>query len=156
MSVSPNAATAPICRPEPNGLRQDMPDLPLHARGHYDDQRNTLFLNFEGLEVKSSATIEAIRELVHRICDPLGHKVHAVVNYQGFVIDGDLEEPYAQMVHDLVERFYLGVTRFTSGAFIRTKVHSGSEVSGLVGELRALRDDASAPTETNRKQGDTT
>jgi propionate CoA-transferase len=48
--------------------------------------------------------------------------VQAVVNYEGFVLDRDLEDRYAEMVRACVERFYSSVTRFTTSAFMRAKL----------------------------------
>jgi len=59
---------------------------------------------------------------VRAICEPLGHKVYAIVNYEGFELDRDVEDAYVEMVKDCVERYYLGVTRFTTSAFMRAKL----------------------------------
>ena len=37
---------------------------------------------------------------------PLGHKVHAIVNYENFQIFPDIVDEYSAMVSDLVDRFY--------------------------------------------------
>ena len=111
-----------IFRPEPMGLRHDILRLPLDARFQYDPGQNILFLNFEQLEVATADTVEAIRDRVRAICEPLGHKVYTIVNYEGFVLDRSVEDAYAEMVKDVVERFYLGVTRFTTSTFMRAKL----------------------------------
>ena len=108
--------------PAPMGLRADILRLPLEARFRYDAQQNILFLNFEKLEVKSRETVEAIRERVRATCEPLGHKVYGIVNYEGFVLDREVEDAYLEMVKDVVERYYIGVTRFTTSAFMRAKL----------------------------------
>jgi propionate CoA-transferase len=111
-----------IFRPEPMGLRQDLLRLPFDARFKYDDEQNILFLNFEQLEVRTPVAVDAIGGKVRAICEPLGHKVYAIVNYEGFVLDRDVEDAYAAMVQAVVERYYLGVTRFTTSAFMRAKL----------------------------------
>ncbi len=111
-----------IFRPDPMGLRHDILRLPLDARFQYDPGQNILFLNFEQLEVATADTVEAIRDRVRAICAPLGHKVYTIVNYEGFVLDRSVEDAYAEMVKDVVERFYLGVTRFTTSTFMRAKL----------------------------------
>lgn len=111
-----------IFRPEPMGLRADVLRLPLEARLNYDEEKNILFLNFEQLEVKRQEDVEAIRKAVIGICEPLGHKVYTVVNYEGFVLDRDVEDAYVQMISEVVARYYIGVTRFTTSAFMRTKL----------------------------------
>jgi len=64
----------------------------------------------------------AIARQVRTLCEPLGHRAHAVVNYEGFVLDRDLEDPFAEMVSETVRRWYSGVTRFTTRAFMRAKL----------------------------------
>src|SRR5437667_12414987 len=66
--------------------------------------------------------VEAIRSKVAEICEPLGHKVYAFVNYEGFVLERDVEDAYVEMVENVVERYYLGVTRFTTSSFMRAKL----------------------------------
>ena len=111
-----------IFRLEPMGLRDDLLRLPFDARFRYEPEQNILFLNFEQLELKSIDSVEAIRARVRAICEPLGHKVYGIVNYEGFVLDRDVEDAYVEMVKDVVERYYLGVTRFTTSAFMRAKL----------------------------------
>ncbi|WP_454751957.1 acyl CoA:acetate/3-ketoacid CoA transferase [Cupriavidus necator] len=111
-----------IFRPEPMGLRADVLRLPLEARFNYDEEKNILFLNFEQLEVKRQEDVEAIRTEVIRICEPLGHRVYTVVNYEGFVLDRSVEDAYVEMISDMVARYYIGVTRFTTSAFMRAKL----------------------------------
>ena len=65
--------------------------------------------------------VEAIRSKVAEICEPLGHKVYAIVNYEGFVLERDVEDAYVEMVKDVVERYYLGVTRFTTSSFMSAR-----------------------------------
>ncbi|WER48804.1 acyl CoA:acetate/3-ketoacid CoA transferase [Cupriavidus sp. WKF15] len=119
---SPALMDARIFSPEPMGLRADVLRLPLAARVNYDDEKNILFLNFEQLEVKRAEDIAAIRAQVCRVCEPLGHKVYAVVNYEGFVLDRSVEDAYVEMIAEMVRRFYIGVTRFTTSGFMRAKL----------------------------------
>ena len=56
------------------------------------------------------------------ICEPLGHRVNAVVNYEGIFIDREIEDAWAQSVSDIVSHFHSGVTRYTTGAFLRSKL----------------------------------
>jgi len=52
----------------------------------------------------------------------LGKKVFAIVNYDNFSILPELVDEYTDMVKGLVERFYSGVTRYTTSAFLRMKL----------------------------------
>jgi propionate CoA-transferase len=111
-----------IFRDAPMGLRAALLALPLAARFKYDVEKNILFLNFEKLEVETLADVERIRENVERLCEPLGNKVYAIVNYDDFTLQRDVEDAYLEMVQDVVKRFYLGVTRYTTSSFMRAKL----------------------------------
>ncbi len=72
-----------IFRSEPMGLREEILRLPFEVRFNYDDEHNILFLNLSELQVKTQAIIERYKEMIRSIVEPLGHKVYAVVNYDG-------------------------------------------------------------------------
>lgn len=120
--VSPNLKRmdARIFRRGPMGLRNDILYLPLEQRLTYNEKKNVFFVNFEGFEVRNVADIEAIRDQVEAILKPLDKKVPAVVNYDNFSITPELLDSYVDMVHDLTERYYSRVTRYTSSAFMRS------------------------------------
>ena len=106
----------------PMGLRERLVSLPFNARFVYDAAKNTLFINFERFEVKSLATVEAVERKVQALCEPIGRRVHTIVNYEGCELDREVEDAWAQMVSQLVERYYASVTRFTTSAFLRAKL----------------------------------
>ncbi len=118
----PVAMDAKIFRTEPIELRHQLLDPDLPRRVHYDAARDTLFLNFQHLQVRSPADIDAIRDAVSAQCQAIGHRVDAVVNYDGFQITSGLEDAYAAMAHEMHQRWYVNVTRYASGAFKRMKV----------------------------------
>jgi propionate CoA-transferase len=59
---------------------------------------------------------------VERTLAPLGRKVYVIVNYDNFSILPDVIDEYSAMVKGLVDRFYSGVTRYTTSGFLRTKL----------------------------------
>ncbi len=107
---------------EPMGLREQLLHLPLDARLLFDAQRETLFLNFEKMRIDSPAQIDEILEHVRRICEPLGRKIFAVVNYDGFELAPSLADDYARMVRTVVDRYYHKVTRYSTSSFMRAKL----------------------------------
>ena len=106
----------------PMRLRNDLVRLPLDDRLAYDPDQNVFFLNFERLAVRSRADIEEINRHVRAKLEPLGRKVFAIVNYDDFEINPELMDEYAEMVREVMERHYLGVTRYTTSAFLRLKL----------------------------------
>ena len=111
-----------IFLPERMRLREDLLLLPLEERFVYDRKQNLFFINFERLTVKSLEDVERIRALVAEHLSPLGHKVHAIVNYDNFTILPDVLDAYSDMVKDLTTRFYSGATRYTTSGFLRAKL----------------------------------
>ncbi|MES2933857.1 MAG: acyl CoA:acetate/3-ketoacid CoA transferase [Pseudomonadota bacterium] len=111
---------ARIFLPLAMGLRDDLLHLHLEQRLRYDPNRDLFFINLEGVDIKSADDIEQLRAAVEASLAPLGRKVPAVVNYDNFSIAPDLMDDYIEMVHGLTERFYSGVTRYTTSAFMRS------------------------------------
>jgi propionate CoA-transferase len=111
-----------IFRDEPMGLRKALLSLPLESRFTFDPQQNLLFINFEGHTVKTLDDVEAIRKEVERHALPLNRRIYAIVNYDNFTIFPDVLDAYSDMVRDLMDRFYLGVTRYTTSGFLRMKL----------------------------------
>ncbi len=114
---------ARIFRPEPMGLAKDFAGYAdLGPRIGYDAQRDILFLNFEGLRVRSEQDIAQIRAAVEQRCRAIGHRVNVIVNYDSFHIDDALLDSYARMVHAMEAAYYIKVTRYTTSAFLRMKL----------------------------------
>jgi propionate CoA-transferase len=131
----PRLMDARIFLPGPMGLREDLLRLPIEQRLHYEASTNTLFLNFEDLEVTSTASIKEYTDRIRAICEPLGHKVYAVINYDGFRIDQSLEDAYLEAVSEMTARYYHEVTRFTTNAFEKAKLGQTLERAGIVPHL---------------------
>ena len=111
-----------IFRPEQMDLKGMMLNLDLSDRLAYDAERNTLFLNFEGVHIRRAADIEAIKAAVIERCKVIGRRVAVVVNYDGFQLDQDLADSYADTVRNLEDQYYTRVSRYTTSAFMRVKL----------------------------------
>ncbi len=122
ISSSLQEMDARIFQPGPMNLKADLLEVPITERLIYDPAENLFFVNFEGLEIRDAATIQAIRQEVEAKLAGLGRKVYAVVNYDHFVVLPHLLDTYMDMVKDVVERFYYNVTRYTTSAFLRMKL----------------------------------
>jgi len=62
---------------------------------------------------------------------PLGHRVYAIVNYDNFSIVPELLDEYSAAVRGLVDRFYSGVSRYTTSGFVRMKLGEALEKRGV-------------------------
>jgi propionate CoA-transferase len=146
--TNPREMDRRIFRSDPMGLREEMLRLPLDARFTYDDERNILYLNFEDLQVKSMQVIADVVGKIREVCEPLGHKVYAVVNYDGFELDGDLEDAYLDAVQDVDDAYFHGVTRFTTSAFMRAKLGGTLESRGVAPHIYESESEATAAVRT--------
>jgi propionate CoA-transferase len=122
---------AAIFGEEPMNLRERMLAMPLEQRFAYDEENNTLFINFERLKIRSSADVRAIYEEVKGRLDKIGHKVYAIVNYDHFDIAPEVEAEYAEMVKQLVDHHYISVTRYTTSGFLRAKLGKALDARGV-------------------------
>ncbi len=111
-----------IFLPEPMGLRDSMLAIPLEQRFSYDPEQNVFFINFERLAIKSLDDIEKVRKTIEAHLAPLNKKVFGIVNYENFTIPTELTDIYGDMVQRLVDRYYYGVTRYTTSSFLRLKL----------------------------------
>ncbi|MDE2454862.1 MAG: malonate decarboxylase subunit alpha, partial [Burkholderiales bacterium] len=119
----------------PLGLRARLLLLPLEDRFHFDAARRTMFINFEHLLIKTRDDVDAVRDAVERRLGALGEKVYAIVNYDHFVLAAELEDDWAAMVRELVERFYIDVARYTTSGFLRAKLGPALAARGVVPHL---------------------
>ncbi|HEY6909167.1 MAG TPA: acyl CoA:acetate/3-ketoacid CoA transferase [Myxococcales bacterium] len=133
-----------IFRPEPMGLRDELLQVPLEQRLTYDARQDVVFVNLSRMSINSRNQIDRLRSGVEELLSPVGHKVPAIVNYEGFHISPDLVDDYTEAVRGLVDRFYSNVTRYTTSAFLRMKLGEALSQRGVAphiyesaGEARA-------------------
>ena len=98
--------------------------------------------NFERLVVRSQQDIDDIRREIARKLEPLGKKVYGIVNYDNFVIGPDLIDAWTEMVKDVVERYYWGVTRYTTSNFLRLKLGNALSERGLAPHIYESAEEA--------------
>jgi len=68
-------------------LEETLLGLQLEERLRYDVERNLLFLNLEGLHVRTRDDVDRIRRVIENLCQVIGRKVALIVNYDGFQIE---------------------------------------------------------------------
>jgi len=135
---------AAIFADAPMGLRERLTSKPLADRFAYDAEQSTLFIDFERLSIRTPADVEAVRREVESRVAPLGKKVYAIVNYDHFHLDPHVEDDWAQMVYDLVEGFYLNVTRYTTSGFLRAKLGPALAARGVAPHIYETVEEARA------------
>ena len=113
---------ARVFKPEPMGLKEELLTVPLDERLTYHPDENLFFVNFEGYTVRTSEDVRKIKAMVEKILSPLGKKVYAIVNYDNFNISPEIVDEYTEMVKEVVDKFYVKVTRYTTSTFLRMKL----------------------------------
>lgn len=111
-----------IFRPAPMGLRAQLLDIRIEDRISYNADTNTVFLNYAGMHVRTEEDLGRIKDAVDQTLQPLGRRVHSIVNYDSFVADPDILDRYADLVKYVEERYYLSVSRYSTSGFLRLKL----------------------------------
>jgi propionate CoA-transferase len=124
-----------IFRESAMDLRQDMLAIPLDQRFTLDEQQNLFFVNLERYALRSRADIDAIAKSVEARLGGLGRRVYAIVNYDNFSIVPELLDEYSTMVRGLADRFYSGVSRYTTSGFLRIKLGEALERRGVAAHI---------------------
>jgi propionate CoA-transferase len=112
-----------IFQPERMGMEAELVGrMDLASRVSYDADRNIMFLNFEGMHIKTERDVENVQGAVESFCRKIGRRCSVIVNYDSFRIDEAVIDAYARMVQYMEENYYTRVTRYTTGAFLRMKL----------------------------------
>jgi propionate CoA-transferase len=111
-----------IFRDEPMQLDETLLGLGMAQRVSYDADRNVMFLNMEGMHVKTRDDVDRVRRVIEEMVQAIGKKVALVVNYDGFQIDAAVADTYAAMVRYMEMHYYTTASRYTTSAFMRIKL----------------------------------
>ena len=139
-----------IFQEPPMNLKSDLMSVPLSERLAYDPDENLFFVNFEGLVIRSHEVIEQIEAAVADKLSGLGKKVYTIVNYDNFEISPELVDDYTHMVKRVVNRYYTGVSRYTTSAFMRMKIGDALNSRGVAPHIYESRDEARTALEKKR------
>ncbi len=129
---------------EPMDLLSDLLNLKLCERVSYDSDRNILFLNLEGWQVRQKSDIDDLRRVLVEACEKAGKRVNSVVNHDGFRISEAFYDDYAEMIEYLMEHYYATTTRYTTNAFLRLKMQEALKKRGLAPHVFERKEDAHA------------
>ena len=118
----PKPMDARLFQPEPVGMEAMLLGLSLAERISFDAERNTLFINWEGFQVRTTDDVELVRREVESRCRAIGHRVALVANYDGFTLDAAVSDAYFSTITYLQQRYYTSASRYTTSAFMRLKL----------------------------------
>ena len=131
-----------IFRDAPMGLDHMLLGRSLADRIGYDAERNMLFINFEGFEVKTVEDVDLVRREVERSCRGIGKPVALVANYDGFHLDPAVSDTYFSMIAYLEQRYYSSASRYSTSAFMRLKLGEGLSERHVAPHIFETQDDA--------------
>ena len=107
-----------IFRDEPMGLSRDsLVDLDDRLVHHPDD--NVLYVNLEGLHLDTAEQARELATYLDRRLTALGHRVHAIVNYDNLELGPTAEDTFFTMIRDSTEKHFLSATHYSTNAFFR-------------------------------------
>jgi propionate CoA-transferase len=126
------------------GLEHWLLGMSLSERLSYDEERNTLFANYEGFQVRTVEDVDLVRREFERICQEIGKRVHLIANYDGFELDPAVSEAYFSMIAYLESRYYATASRYTTSAFMRLKLGVSLQSRDLAPHVFETRAEAQA------------
>jgi len=139
---APTPMDAAIFDEVPMGLRARLLMLPLADRFRFDEAARTMYINFERLAIRSHDDIQAVRREIERHLQPLGDKIDAVVNYDHFSLDAEVADAWAEMVQEMVVRYYRHVVRYTTSGFLRAKLGPALAARGVAPHIYETAEEA--------------
>jgi propionate CoA-transferase len=94
---------------------------PLEDRFIFHEDENVLFCNFEGLSLETAEQAGALAETLDKKFRDIGHRVHAISNYDNF----DVLPPAAARFFEMIrhnDQYVLSRTRYSTNAFFRRRL----------------------------------
>jgi propionate CoA-transferase len=112
---------------EPMQLSEILLERQLNERISYDPERNTVFLNLEGYQIRNKEDVNRIVHVVEDLFHSVGTRFAMVVNYDGVYIDPLIMDYHAECVAQVEKEYYTSCTRYSTGAFLRMKLGKALE-----------------------------
>ena len=140
----PKPMDARIFLEEPMQLEETLLGLGLAQRVSYDADRNTLFLNLEGMRIRTRDDVDRVRRAVEERVQAIGRKVALIVNYDDVTIDPAVADTYAAMVRYMEMHYYTTSTRYTTSAFLRLKLGEALSRRKVAAHIFETREEANA------------
>lgn len=120
---------------EPMLLEDILLAVELPDRIEYNAQKNTMFVNLEGLEMKTLADVERMRAELEGRCRKIGRRIQMIANYNGFILNPRINDAYFSMIAYIQNRYYSSVSRYSTSAFMRLKLSDALATRELVPQV---------------------
>ena len=149
----PRPMLACIFAEEPMQLEDTLLGLGLAERVSYDEARNILFLNLEGMRIRTRDDVDRVRRAVEERVQAIGHKVALIVNYDDVTIDPAVADTYAAMVRYMEMHYYTTSTRYTTSAFLRLKLGEALSRRKVAAHIFETHEEAAAFVDGEARKG---
>ena len=141
MKRPPRLMDPRIFRDGPMGIKDDLLTIPMEDRFVYHAADNIFFINLENYYMKTSEEVEKMRQIVGKVLEPIGKKVHTIANYDNFNVSPHLIDEYVEVVK-YAAQFYESVTRYTTSTFLRMKLGDELEKRGVSPHIYESKEEA--------------
>lgn len=131
-----------LFRKQPMGIREEFLLKELKARVFYQEDKNTLQLNFDGLHLDTKEDVKNIETVVEGMCKRVGQKVNAIVNYNGFRVDEEIFDAYMEMGKSIITRYYISIARHNTNNDARENFIMECKKRNLEANIFATREEA--------------
>ncbi len=126
----------------PMGIRGEFLLRELRTRVHYNPEKNTLNLNFSGLELETKEDVDNIEKIVEEACLQVGTKVNVLINYNGFRVNENLFNDYLKMGSTIIKKYYRRVARHNTNDEDRIRFEVECRRRNLEANIFSSRDEA--------------
>jgi hypothetical protein len=92
----------------------------------------------------TAAQVELIRAATDERAAAIGRRVYAIANYDNVYIAPDVMDQYSEAFRGIAERYYLGVTRYTTSSFMRLKLRHVLQSRDVAPHIHESRREAAA------------
>ena len=141
---TPILMDARIFTDAPMGLKDTLLALALPDRISYQPERKLMFLNFQGLHLRTPKDAQDVQAAVEARCKEIGEKMDVIVNYDAFQIDEAAFDAYAHVIEYMTKTYYHNITRYTTSTFLRAKLGKAIDDRGLPPHIYETAEEASA------------
>jgi propionate CoA-transferase len=118
----PKAMDSSLFLAEPMGMEQVLLGRSVAERISFDSEQDTLFVNWEGFQVRTTDDVELMRREMESRCRSIGHRIAVIINYDSFTLDPAVSDAWFSMITYLQQRYYTSASRYTTSAFMRLKL----------------------------------
>lgn len=131
-----------LFRKQAMGIREAFLLKELKTRVCYQEDENTLLLNFNGLHLDTQEDVKNIETVVEEICKGVGQKVNAIVNYNGFRVDEEIFDTYMEMGKSIITKYYSRIARHNTNNDARENFIMECKKRNLEANIFATREEA--------------